>query len=188
MRSALDQLIVLLVELAGAAVHQRHQFRILSDRADWVKAVPVKSTTRGCLDGVPIGQQSSIERMQPYHVPRSDKANALFDINGLWNADKHRLIHVAATSLKQNPTASVMWAYDGQVASVSSPPAGTVLRGEVEVARARPTQFHGRQQAQLHVGLKLAVVFGAAGDERLQLSEIRGRLASFRDIVRELTN
>jgi len=175
------------LKLAGASVHQRHQFPIFNDPLDWVKAVPVKSTAKGYLDGVPVGQQSAIERMQPYHTPRSDKANALSDVTGLWNADKHRLIHVAATSLKQNPAASIMWAYEGQVASVSCPPAGTVLRGDVEIARVRPTQFDGQPQAQLHVDLKLAVVFGAAGHERLQLTEICAHLASFRDIVRELT-
>lgn len=93
LRSCLDHLICQLVIINGHAVTRDHQFPIC-DTPETFKA----ARRRGYMKGVSASARALIEELQPYKKSKENiKANVLYLLREMDNADKHRLLAVVAT-------------------------------------------------------------------------------------------
>lgn len=107
LRSSLDHLASYLVEWSGGDVG-RAAWPIKSSRFQWKHEVE-RRTHRwqfwrekggGPLAGASPGVRAFIEGKQPYNGPGEARDDPLFDLNELWNSEKHRIlnpIHIYAT-------------------------------------------------------------------------------------------
>jgi hypothetical protein len=192
-RGALDHLIAGLVVAAGRTPHSRHQFPIVKDDAEWDRLVvdPPKNGKRGFLDYIPTNQVALVKAVQPYTTTTGKPS--LFTLQRFSNADKHRLIHAAATWVTKSPEVNIRVGFPVPLRRVTHHPPGTPLGSRTEVARAYPVVARSDLPAlgfdlsnphvEVDVHLSLTTVFGEPGEEDTRIRDFRACLDDIRRIV-----
>ncbi len=186
-RGSLDHLVCQLVILEGRSPHNSHQFPIVKDDDDWNAKVvnPPKNRRRGQLDFINSVHIAAIKRLQPYQ-PTTGKPS-LRRLQHFANADKHRLIHAAATWFTAAPQITVRMSFPFPLLRVEHDPPGTPLSDRTQIARA----FLGPgiqitspdRQVDVRSDVKLTTVFGEPGKEDTRISEFRECLDDAREIT-----
>ena len=138
-RGALDHLVAQLVLLAGGTIHTRHQFPIVKCEDEWDRQVvePPKNGKRGMLDFVTPAHIAAIKGFQP-NTPTTGKPS-LATLQRFSNADKHRLIHAAATWVTAAPEIAIEMVYPLDLKRVTHSQPGTPIGKRTEIARAFPS-------------------------------------------------
>ena len=91
LRSALDYIVVALVEKSGETVVKSNQFPIFDNGIDFANNAGLGFPGKGNLAGVKYGL-GEICRMQPFNGTPNVEDHFLFLINRFSNADKHRVV------------------------------------------------------------------------------------------------
>jgi hypothetical protein len=197
-RGALDHLVAALVIATGRDPHKRHQFPIVENNAEWERLVvnPLENRKRGFLDHIPAKQIALIKAVQPY-TPATGKPS-LLTLQRFSNADKHRVIHAAATWLSRSPKVEISVEFPVPLRRVDHHPPGTPLEDRTEIARVYPTVLQGgpgvpsvgfdpaglEMQVETHV--PLTTVFGEPGKEDTRIKDFRICLTDVRVIIEDV--
>ena len=197
-RGALDHLVAALVIVAGRGPHKRHQFPIVECNAEWDRQVvnPPRNRKRGFLDYIPTNQIALIKAAQPY-TPATGKPSLLI-LQRFSNADKHRVIHAAATWLSRSPKVEISVEFPVPLRRVDHHPPGTPLGDRTEIARVYPTMLQGGPgtpsvgfdpsglEMQVDTHVPLTTVFGEPGKEDTRIRDFRTCLADVRAIIEDV--
>jgi hypothetical protein len=182
-RGALDHLIVQLVVLAGHTPHTRHQFPVVKRDDEWERLVvnPPKHGKRGMLDFIDRTHVAAIKRLQP-NTPATGKPS-LLTLQRFSNADKHRLIHAAATWVARSPEVNISIEFPVPLKRVTHREPGTPLGDRTEIARAYPLVARGdlpalgfdtsNPQVKVNTHVPLTTVFGEPGEEDTRIRDFR---------------
>jgi hypothetical protein len=195
LRSALDHLVAQFVVLAGATVHDSHQFPIIDHPNEWKRRVvqPAQNSRRGLLDFIDPQHIAFIESLQPYQPATG--LPTLQVIRRFSNADKHRLIHASRTYMTATPRISGALSIPVRIIDVSYPSPGTPLEDGTEIARfgahvdipAHPLSGAPLMppDAQMNVRLdgNLTTAFGEPGKEDTRIRDFRACLDDARGIM-----
>jgi hypothetical protein len=186
-RGALDHLVAQLVLVSGGTIHTRHQFPIVKAEDEWERLVvePSKDGKRGMLDFVSPAHIAAIKAFQP-HVPTTGKPN-LAALQRFSNADKHRLIHAAATWVTAAPEIAIEMVYPLDMKEITHHSPGSPIGKRTEIARAFPSLWldfnAANKKVNVDAKVKLTTVFGEPGDEDTRVRSFRDSLADVRGVV-----
>lgn len=96
-RSALDQLVWVLVQLNGGIPGRHTYWPVFDDAVSWQDKI-VKPATKGratATSGISAAALQLVEQFQPFQSnAQAVKESPLLRVHDLWNADKHRTLHV----------------------------------------------------------------------------------------------
>jgi len=192
LRCALNYLLCALVP--PGQVHCRHQFPISDTAHSWKSELGRKNGDM-MLDFVDPAHVALIESVQPYQPHGVQRLSTLERFS---NADKHRLIHAAASNLIDKPQIAFARVVPVAISDVSYPPPGEPVRDGTEVARFKgdmqlnlipqPLGRFDIQNSSMHIeaAFKGGILFGDRGGEdtpapifRLILSDIRDLITRF---------
>lgn len=103
MRSALDHLACYMVEASGARPTNHTAWPFQKNAAGWRRNVERRRQPwqlwrkkgGGPLKGIPVGSDAwtLVQSAQVYDRPNQARNEALWELNQLWNTDKHRIVH-----------------------------------------------------------------------------------------------
>src|SRR6266542_510008 len=95
--------------------------------------------------------KACIERLQPYQRGRGGKSNALYRLNEISNADKHRLLQIAGAKVGISPIATV-WGADDDL-SFAAWRFNTILKDGTKLGEVAP-------KVRVHPDFMPLIVFG----------------------------
>lgn len=159
LRSALDQAAY---AAAGAKASRDTKFPICRTKEDWDK------WACSMVYGIPKKAVAIIKQAQPYHYGEDRGLHDLALLNGMWNHDKHRLLHTTALVLgKPHPPISKV----RDVAEIIKPRfLNTPLEDDTEVIRVtiRPSGSNPKLQMDGKLTVGVAFAEGVEGAPRLK--------------------
>jgi hypothetical protein len=183
LRSALDHLVWQLVEAQHQTPQRRHAFPVRL--APFPKGFK-KTVSTQQLDGVPPAAIRLVERAQPYHA-RNPAEHWLAVLDGMWQADKHRLL-LSAVIAPSDPAALAAVYHAREPAAIEDVRVtlerGQRLEAGAELARLRvlPERAHAYVYVDGRVAFRVDVSEGPGtpvADFDLMRGEVRRLVEQF---------